>query len=63
MLNYTANQTASATTIAFVLDENMTSIEVMGAMVVPEFPLPLLVVLPAIVATIAVTRTRLIDRK
>jgi hypothetical protein len=63
MLNYTTNQTASTTTITFVLDENMTSVEVMGAMVVPEFPLPILIVLPAIVTIIAVTRTRLIDRK
>lgn len=62
-LNYTMNQTASATTIAFALNENMTSIEVMGAMVVPEFPLSLLIVLSAILATIAVTRTRLLDRK
>jgi hypothetical protein len=62
MLNHTMNQTASTTTITFVLDENMTSVEVMGAMVVPEFPLPLLIVLPAIVTIIAVSRTRLLDR-
>jgi hypothetical protein len=63
MIEYTTNQTTSATTVTFMLDENMTSIEIMGAMVVPEFPLPLLIVLPAIVATIAVTRTRLLGRK
>ncbi len=63
MIEYTANQTTSATTIIFMLDENMTSIEVMGAMVVPEFPLPLLIVLPAIVATIVVTRTKLLGGK
>jgi hypothetical protein len=63
MIEYATNQTTSATAITFMLDENMTSIEIMGAMVVPEFPLPLLIVLPAIVATIAVTRTRLLGRK
>ncbi len=62
-IEYTTNQTTSATTITFMLDENVTSIEVMGAMVVPEFPLPLLIVLPAIVAAIAVTRARLLYRK
>jgi hypothetical protein len=47
----------------FMLDKDMPSIEVMGAMVVPEFPLSLLIVFPAIVATIALTRTRLLGRK
>jgi hypothetical protein len=62
-IKYTTNQTISSTTIMFMLDKDMPSIEVMGAMVVPEFPLSLLIVFPAIVATIALTRTRLLGRK
>ncbi|HUG96967.1 MAG TPA: hypothetical protein VMJ94_05455, partial [Nitrososphaera sp.] len=48
-VNYTLDETDSTTTIIFTVEEGVSSVDIMGAMVVPEFP----VIAAILVATIA----------
>jgi plastocyanin len=47
------------TTISFTIPSGQTSVDIMATNVVPEFPVVAIILIPAIVAVVAITRTKL----
>lgn len=55
-VNYTLDETDSTTTIIFTVEEGVSSVDIMGAMVVPEFPVIAAILAATIAGIVGYTR-------